>query len=117
MLGVSTTDIISILQLGMSGVAFLFLFMSFSLLKKEQNRSEGVRENFLRSTKHFSYISIVFAVLVMIAGFVDLFFSQSTINDACLSAIERAELLSESEQQDIDSLRDLLRNTLAPCRQ
>ena len=35
-LGFTVDDIISILQLGISAVAFIFLAMSYSLLRKEQ---------------------------------------------------------------------------------
>ncbi|NRF28648.1 hypothetical protein [Vibrio coralliilyticus] len=115
--GFSAQDVISILQLGFSGVAFLFLAMSFTLMRKEQDKDGGADEKMLESIKFFSKVSLCFAVLVVGTLVFDKSFpAPAKINPSCTAAMERAEVLSQQlDTQTVESLRALIRNTISDC--
>lgn len=115
MLGISADNIVSILQLGFSGVAFLFVFMSFRLLSKEQKRKDGPRDEILKAIRFFALLTIIFAVLVLAAPVVDDAYKEKTLPEKCENAVQRAALLSSNDEQDLNSMRDLLKNTIRQC--
>jgi hypothetical protein len=116
MLGIGVDEVVSILKLGFSGVAFIFLYMSFSLVSKEQQREGEPRDKILSSIRSFSFLSFTFAVLVLIATGTDYLLKQKTLPEQCNSAMQRAELLAENvNNHDVNSMRELLKNTIAQC--
>lgn len=118
MFGVGVDEIVSLLQLGFSGVAFLFLYMSFNLLSNEQKREGEPREKILKSIQSFSVLSFLFAILVLGATGLDYLLKEKTLPERCEGAIERASLLSdELDNHDLNSMHDLLRNTIAQCQE
>ncbi len=115
--GFSASDIVTILQLGLSGVAFLFLAMSFILLRKEQDKDGEPRDSILKSIKQFSILSFAFAVLIAAISIFDKSTAADTgMSTECKAAIERAGILSASkEDHTAETLYELLRNTLMEC--
>lgn len=117
-LGFSAQDVISILQLGFSGVAFLFLAMSFILMRKEQDKEGGADERMLDSIKFFSKVSLCFAVLVVGTLIFDkLLLKPAQLSPSCTAAMQRAEVLSQQlDTHTVESLRTLIRNTVSNCK-
>ena len=117
-LGFSAQDVISILQLGFSGVAFLFLAMSFILMRKEQDKDCGADEKMLDSIKFFSKVSLCFAALVVgTLVFDKLLLKPAQLSPNCKAAMARAEVLSQQlDTQTIESLQSLIRNTVSDCK-
>lgn len=115
--GFSSQDIISILQLGFSGVAFLFLAMSFILMRKEQDKDGGADEIILDSIKFFSKVSLCFAVLVVGTLIFDkLLLKPAQLTPSCTAAMERAEVLSRQlDTHTLESLQSLIHNTVSNC--
>ncbi|MEC8812946.1 MAG: hypothetical protein VXY23_16670 [Pseudomonadota bacterium] len=115
-LGFSPEQLIAVLQLGFSGVAFVFLLMSFMLLKSEQSRETGPNDKMLRAIRQFSLMSLVFAVLVGGIALVDKSLGTgNTVSAQCEQAISRAKLLSQSPEQTADTLRGLIATTINQC--
>ncbi|KAF7786347.1 hypothetical protein PRUB_a0882 [Pseudoalteromonas rubra] len=116
-LGFSGQDVISILQLGFSGVAFLFLAMSFILIRKEQDKKASADEKMLDSIKFFSKVSLCFAVLVVGTFVFDkLLLKLAQLTPNCIAALERAEVLSQQlDTHTLESLQSLIRNTVSNC--
>ncbi len=116
-LGFSAEQILAFLQLGISGVAFVFLAMSFTLLRNEQARKDKPRENILSSIRQFSRLSLVFALLVSAMMALDLYVQNDVIlSMKCKASLERASLLARNKApHSIESLHQLLNNTLAQC--
>lgn len=116
-LGFTADDIISILQLGISGVAFIFLAMSYSLLRKEQEREKEPRREILDSIRQFSILSFAFAILVAGISIYDSHQQLSeTNNSSCTAAIERSKLLSaDKNAHTLDTVYELLNNTISQC--
>lgn len=119
LLGFSASDLVSILQVGISGVAFLFLAMSYNLLRKEQEREKEPRDKILSSIKQFSMFSFAFAILVAGVGVYDAqSLPNNTISASCKASLERAELISTDRSiHTIDTIHELLENTIADCKQ
>ena len=117
-LGFSAADIVSILQLGISGVAFTFLAMSFVLLRKEQDREAEPRREILESIKSFSRLSLIFAVLVGVISIIQGVVTPSdSLSNQCSEAIDRAEVLaSNRDAQTLDTLHSLLQTTISHCK-
>lgn len=110
-------NIVAILQLGFSGVAFLFLYMSYSLLNKEQGRDHPPRDKILQSIRSFSTLSVIIAVLVIVASVVDFYLKEKTLPEKCSNAVERAALLLQNPDGHNEmTLRSLLENTLTDCQ-
>tara|TARA_R110001599_G_C12266998_1_gene660928 strand:- start:241 stop:603 length:363 start_codon:yes stop_codon:yes gene_type:complete len=116
-LGFSAADIVTILQLGISGVAFIFLAMSYILLRKEQERENEPRDKMLVSIRQFSLLSFAFAVLVASIGVYDrLALGNQVIPTSCKDALDRAEVLSiDKSLHSLDSIYELLANTISAC--
>ncbi len=116
-LGFSAEQILAFLQLGISGVAFVFLAMSFVLLRNEQVRKEEPRENILASIRQFSRLSLVFALLVAAMIALDLYVQNDVVLSVkCKASLERASLLAMNKNpHSVESLHQLLNNTLAQC--
>ncbi|GAA6152849.1 hypothetical protein NBRC116587_22690 [Pseudoteredinibacter isoporae] len=112
---IGANEIVSILQLGFSGVAFLFLYMSFSLLSKEQQRKEEPRDKILKSIRSFSFFTVAFAVLVLASTALDYVLKETTLPERCENAVLRAAELSNNDGHDLSSMRDLLKNTISQC--
>ena len=117
-LGFSPEQVVTILQLGISGVAFIFLLMSFVLLKNEQRRKDGPSDKMLKSIRQFSLLSLFFAVIVGGVTLLDKLIpgKSQQITEQCMEAIERAKLLSESAGQTAESLSGLIVSTDNACR-
>jgi hypothetical protein len=62
----SAADVVSILQVGLSGLAFLLALLSYRIISREQAKPEP-RSNVLRSARLYFYQCIVLAIVV--AGF------------------------------------------------
>ena len=116
-LGFSAEQILAFLQLGISGVAFVFLAMSFILLRNEQVKKDKPRENILSSIRQFSRLSLVFALLVAAMMVLDLYVQKEVVLSLkCKASLERARLLAMNKTpHSIESLHQLLNNTLAQC--
>jgi cytochrome bd-type quinol oxidase subunit 2 len=112
---VSVQDVISIIQTGIAGVAFLFLFMSFYLLLKEQKRPGSARDNILKEIRKFTILSLLFTVLVGIVSFIEKGKSNRE-TEACRDAIERGNLLIGSKQQTVESMRELFGTIVEKCK-
>ncbi|ARD44450.1 hypothetical protein [Colwellia sp. PAMC 21821] len=117
-LGFSASDLINILQLGISGVAFVFLAMSYTLLRKEQEREQEPRDKMLSSIRQFSILSFAFAILVAGIGVYDNKTQASdSITVSCQNALDRAEVLSATKSDyNLDTLHELLTNTISSCK-
>lgn len=117
-LAFSAADIVSILQLGISGVAFVFLAMSFILLRKEQDREQKPREAILESIKSFSRMCLIFAILVAaLSIFEKTYDSSVTLPKKCLEAISRAEVLSSNKEgHTLETISSLLQTTISQCK-
>ncbi|RJE74955.1 hypothetical protein [Reichenbachiella sp. MSK19-1] len=111
-------QIVNILKVGLSGFAFLVLLMSYFLLKAEQKREDEARESILKSIHKFTYVSIIFVVIVGGFSVVELFVkptSTSGANKKCQESIEQMRLLSKSPQQTKESLVQLIENLSEDC--
>ncbi len=122
-LGFTAEQVLAFLQLGISGVAFVFLAMSFSLLRHEQARKEEARDNILASIRQFSILSLVFAILVAVMMMLDIFIQVGAdqvsvgLPEECKAELDRANLLAMNKQvHTVDSLHELLKNTIEKCQ-
>jgi len=115
-IGLSGDDIVTILGAGISGVAFLFVVLSFILLRKEQDRDAEPRENMLKSINRFTNSTLVFAVIV---GAITLYESQTSNNSdlthACKAQIERSNVLLQSNGHTLETVKQLFSTTLSKC--
>lgn len=59
-------DVVSVLQIGFAGFAFLMAWLSFNMLKKEVERPDKARPNILKAIK--SYISYTFLMAMLVSG-------------------------------------------------
>jgi len=115
-LGLSGEDIITILGTGISGLAFLFVVLSYILLRKEQDREGEPREKMLTYINRFTYMTLVFAVLVAVFTLTDGGVEQSgELHPDCKEQIDRAEALLNSDQHTKESLVQLFKSTLGQC--
>lgn len=111
-------QIVDILKVGLSGLAFLALVMSYYLLKSEQKRKENARENILKAIHKYTVVSIVFIVIVGGFSIAELFlFKENKVatHVDCQETIKRMVILSQSPNHDVESLRELIRNSASAC--
>lgn len=116
MLGLGVDEIISILQVGFSGVAFLFLVMSFKLLRNEQDRKDHPRDSVLQSIRSFSKLTLLFALLVLISSIIDNALNPKQLPANCEAALNRAEQLITSDNHNAETIRTLFNSTITQCR-
>ena len=115
-LGLSGEDIVKILGTGIAGLSFLFVVLSYSLLRKEQDRQGEPRAEMLKHINRFTYTTLVFAVLVGLFTLIDGVGGRSGDFPAdCREQLDRAQVLLNSDQHTSESLKQLFRNTLGEC--
>ena len=122
-LGIPVESVINILQLGFSGVAFIFLYMSFKLLREEQIREAFPRQHMLKAIKQFSLLSVVFATLIFTTNIYEYHINNVTptkttseVVNKCDKAILRAKLaISKPEEFDKNLLLKLIDATVTRC--
>lgn len=114
--GLSTDDIVKILGTGISGLAFLFVALSYLLLRKEQDREGEPRGEMLHNINRFTWTTLIFALLVgsftLIKSEKDSF---AELPVACKEQLDRSRVLLESDQHNLQSMRQLLVTTLVRC--
>lgn len=108
--------IVEILKLGLSGLVFLLTLLTFRLLKIEQGKNNP-RENILKSIKSFSRVTLIAALLVGVFGLLEIIYRPTSSHncDTCIESLETVIELAGSPNQDVESLRGLIRNQIQPC--
>lgn len=108
--------IVEILKLGITGVAFVFLYMSFKLLKGEQSK-DSPRPTFLKAINRFNWMALVFILIVGGFSITEMILSsehETTMNEPCLDGIERLkEIIQVTDDPDV--IKQAVRNSLQPC--
>ena len=117
-LGFSGNQVVMLVQAGTSGIAFLFVAMSFLLVRKEQDREGEARERVLASIKHFNVTAFSFAFLAALMIIVDMKYrtSNNEIPQECRDQLARTSELVENEMHTVDSLKQLISNALDKCK-
>ena len=111
-------QVVNILQVGLSGFAFLVILMSYFLLKAEQKRDGEPRPGILKSTNRFMWLTILFVLIVGGFGSIKLFVQPSnggSISSECQESIKNMKLISKSPGQDKEKLIKLIENLSTPC--
>ena len=117
-LGAAT--IVEILKLGLSGFAFLMMWMSYSLLKAEQGREEDPRPGFVRAVYVYMAVSFAFSVLVASNAAFGLMrqFDRTQLQGQVAQCRDRLEVLqsiSRLEGQSVEDLRVAIEQTVGSC--
>lgn len=111
-------QVVNILQVGLSGFAFLVILMSYFLLKAEQQRDGEPRQGILMSTNRFMWFTMLFALIVGGFGAIKLFVKPGedlSVNSECQESIKKMRILSQSSGQDKEKLIRLIENLSVPC--
>jgi hypothetical protein len=120
---ISGGDVVAILQVGLSGFAFLLMLMCFHLLRREQARPEKPRAAILRAIDNYRKTCLVFAVVVGVFALLDVILrgqfappAAEPVSTTCADAVQRVQVLARGAMQDANSLRALIHNGLGACR-
>ena len=117
--GITGADIVAILQLGLSGLAFLLMLLCFYLLYREQSGPGDVRPEMINSIDRFRRSCLVLAVIIGAFAIIDIaikrYVAPVAVSEDCTDAVQRVQLLAQGEQHDVGSLRALIRNGLTDC--
>lgn len=113
-----TETVVQILELGLTGLVFLLMFMGYRLLKNEQDK-ENPHPDLLKRASLFVWQSIAVAALVGTMQLAQLFIGQQSSDtasaDTCLEEITAFVQVSRHPEQTLDTLRAGIRNTWIVC--
>lgn len=113
-------NIVEILKLGLSGFAFLMMWLSYRLLRVEQERKGDLRPGFLKAIYVFMGLSFVFAVLVASNAAFGLLrqSDQAQLQGQvaqCRDGLDVLQSVSRLEGQSVGDLRDAIDRTVGIC--
>ena len=115
-IGISGEDIVKILGTGIAGLSFLFVVLSYILLRKEQERQGEPRTEMLKHIHRFTFTTLIFALLVGMFTLLEVWGSGAPgLTDDCKIQLERSQVLLESDQHTKESIKQLFENALREC--
>ena len=112
--------VVDILKVGLAGLVFLLMFLSYRLLAAEQARP-APRSAMLSSARRFAWICVL--LISLVAGstlFERVYLSSgesagSAKLESCRQSLLRLQTLSAQEESNVASLRTLIANHVAAC--
>lgn len=112
-------NVLQILELGLSGFAFLMVLLCFRLLKSEQER-KAIRPRMVRLIYAFMLCTGLFSVLVAIVGFRGLEdHEQASMHQQglarCRDGLTALMTVAERPSQKVDALVNAVRAFNASC--
>ena len=123
---IGASGIVNILEVGLSGFAFLLALMAFRLISREQKQKQA-RQEILIAANRFGWQVLILAIVVGVFGVVGVVLrgpntpnssestEQSTLSRDCILQIERIETLSHIPTQKLDDLRAAVQKTAGIC--
>jgi hypothetical protein len=114
-----TSNVLELLQLGLSGFAFLMVYLAFRLLKSEQQR-DSIRNSMLRSAYVFMFVTFVFSLLVGASAIFELIRKTTVAADQqdiarCRDDLGRLGAIAELKDQDVADIQTAIRRFEASC--
>ena len=113
-------NVIEILKVGLSGFAFLMMWLSYLLLKAEQKREQNPRPGFIKAIYVFMALSLSFAVLVAANAAFGLMrqldhdqFQEQVAN--CRDELEELQSISMMEDQSVNNLQAAIIRAVGQC--
>ncbi len=113
-------NIIEILKIGLSGFAFLMMWLSYLLLKAEQKREQDPRPGFIKAIYVFMALSFSFAVLVASYAAFELIrdldheqFQEQVAK--CRDELGELQSISMMEDQSVNNLQAAIIRAVGQC--
>lgn len=116
----SLRTVVDILKVGLAGLVFLLMFLSYRLLAAEQKQASP-RPAILSSAKGFAWTCVLLIVLVAGATIFERVYTPGRDPavtkqlEACRQSLLRLQTLSAQNDSNVANLRTLIANHVAAC--
>jgi hypothetical protein len=111
--------VVDILELGLSGFAFLMVYLTFRLLKNEQSR-ETIRKPMLRAAYFFMLGTFTFSILVSASAIFELADEAQTAAHRadiaqCRDGLTRLSSIAQIREQRVEDLQIAIQRFEGQC--